>query len=102
MLVSTSTLFEPYVLEVLIIPIAIVLGTFSAWISRKVIAGPLIYITVTISFYLWVLIYFYSSDTSAFFTVHMNNFDSYKIDIIFIIITWLLSWIMVKTRRLSL
>jgi hypothetical protein len=101
MLISASTWFGPNALEIFAIPIAIILGTLSAWITRKVFVGPLIYIAVTVSFYLWILIQFYSSDTSAFFTVHMNDFDSYTIEIFFAGISWLLSWTAVQGRKIT-
>ena len=101
-MISASTWFDPYVLEVLVIPIAILLGILLAWITKKVVVGPLIYITLTVLFYLWVWVYFYSSNSSEFFAIHMNHFESYIIDIIFIGVTWLLSWSVVKVRKRKL
>lgn len=93
-----STWFNPIILEVLIIPVSVLLGTLSALVSRTVIVGPFIYIAVTITFYCWILIQFYSFDTSAFFTVHMN---SYEIDIFFTSVTWIFSWVMVKAKQFN-
>lgn len=98
-MISASTWFDPYVLEVLEIPIAIILGTLSAWITRRVIVGPLIHVILSFLFYMWVWVYFYSSDSSQFFAIHMNDFESYIIEIFFIGITWVLSWSLVKARK---
>lgn len=98
-MINASTWFDPYVLEVLEIPFAILLGTLSAWITRKVVVGPFIHITISFLFYVWVYGYFYSSNSKDFFAVHMNNYESYLIEIVFIIVTWLLSWGIVKARN---
>jgi hypothetical protein len=98
-MISASTWFDPYVLEVLAIPIVIILGTILAWITRRVMIGILIHIVSTILFYIWFCIYFYAADPSQFFAVHMNDFESYIIHVFFIGMTWLLSWRFVKSRK---
>ncbi len=98
-LISASTWFDPYVLEVLEIPIAIILGTLSAWITRIVILGPLIHALLSLLFYMWVWGYFYSYNSSQFFAIHMNHFESYLIEGFFICVTWVLSKGLVSTRK---
>jgi hypothetical protein len=99
---SASTGFDPIVLEVLVIPISILLGIISAWLTKKVVVGPLIYVALTVLFYLWVWVYFYSANSSEFLTIHMNDFDSYTIDIFFIGVTWFFSWAVIAARKKKL
>lgn len=80
-MISASTWFDPYVLEVIEIPIALILGTFLAWITRKAMIGPLIHVILSFLFYLWVWGYFYSYDSSQFFAIHMNDFESCILEI---------------------
>ncbi|MFV8829571.1 hypothetical protein [Alkalihalobacterium sp. APHAB7] len=91
--------FDPYNLEVLVIPLAVILGMLAAWITKRVILGPLVYVSVTILFYMWIYVYFYSFDSSQFSAIHMNDFESYIIETFFIIITWILSWAFVKAQK---
>ncbi|WP_226669879.1 hypothetical protein [Metabacillus litoralis] len=98
-MISASTWFDPYVLEVLEVPIAIILGTLLAWITGKVIIGPIIHVILSILFYIWVCVYFYSSDSSQFFAIHMNDSESYILELFFIGITWVLSWSLVKAKK---
>ncbi|MDE5415178.1 hypothetical protein [Alkalihalobacterium chitinilyticum] len=98
-MISASTWFDPYNLEVLVIPLAVILGMLSAWITKRVILGPLVYVSVTILFYMWIYVYFYSSDSSQFFAVHMNDLESYIIETFFIGTTWILSWGLIKAQK---
>ncbi|MEB1808794.1 MAG: hypothetical protein LPK26_16145 [Bacillaceae bacterium] len=98
-MISASTWFDPYNLEVLVIPLAVILGTILALMTKRVITGPLVYVSVTILFYMWIYVYFYSSDSSQFFAVHMNDFESYIIDAFFIGTTWILSWGLIKAQK---
>ncbi|WP_375091356.1 hypothetical protein ACDZ29_27705 (plasmid) [Peribacillus sp. RS7] len=98
-MISASTWFDPYVLEVLEIPIVIILGTLSAWLTKKAVVGPFVHGILSVLFYLWIWVYFYSSNSSEFFAIHMNDFESYIIEMIFLGVTWLLSWSVLKTKK---
>ncbi|MFJ7859206.1 hypothetical protein ACIQZM_15070 [Peribacillus sp. NPDC097206] len=94
-MISASTWFNPYVLEVLILPIAFVIGTGSALVTKKCIVGPIIHVIISVLFYWWNFTYFHDED------YHYNRIDSewILIDLIFVGITGLLSWGLLKVRR---
>jgi|GEM_PF-6608742 len=98
-MVSSSTWFSPYGIEVLEIPIAIILGCLSAWFFKKAIIGPLIHILISVSSYFWIWIYFYSARTSEFLATHLNDIESFILEAFFIGFTWLLSWGVLKARK---
>ncbi|MFD9628896.1 hypothetical protein [Peribacillus muralis] len=100
-MISASTWFDPYVLEVLVIPLVIILGTLSAWFTKKALVGPLVHIIAAVSFYLWMWVYFYSAKSSGFFAVHMNDLESYMIEGMFLCLTWLLSWSVLKAKKFN-
>ncbi|MFJ7637760.1 hypothetical protein [Peribacillus sp. NPDC097225] len=56
-MISASTWFNPYVLEVLILPTAFVIGTGSALVTKKFIVGPIIHVIITVLFYLISLVF---------------------------------------------
>ena len=91
-MISASTWFNPYVLEVLIIPIAIVIGTGSALVTKKIIVGPIIHVIITVLFYSWNFTYFHEEDYKRI------DFESILIDLFFVGITFLLSWGILKVR----
>ena len=93
-MISSSTWFNPYVLEVLIIPIAIVIGTGSAWVTKKFIVGPIIHVSISVLFYWWNFTYFHDE------AYHYNriDFEWVLIDLFFVGITCLLSWGILKAR----
>ena len=97
-MVTASTWFGPYAIEVLEIPIAILLGTLSALYFKKVIIGPLIHLAISVITFLWIWYSFYFASTVDFFAVHMNDFESYAIEAFFIGVTWLLSWGLLKLK----
>ncbi|MFJ7850130.1 hypothetical protein ACQKIC_00735 [Peribacillus sp. NPDC046944] len=94
-MISASTWFNPYVLEVLILPTAFVIGTGSALVTKKFIVGPIIHVIITVLFYLWNFTCFHEED------YHYNriDFEWVLIDLIFVGITGLLSWGLLKVRR---
>lgn len=94
-----SSWFNPYFLEVLIIPVAILLGILSVWITRRVIMGPITHLFLLILFYLWIWAHFYSFDSVQYFAIHMNDIESYLIDTFFIGVTTVLSWSLEKGRK---
>ena len=98
-MISASTWFDPYVLEVLEIPIAIIIRNFISVDYQNGNSRTLIHVILSFLFYMWVWVYFYSSDSSQFFAIHMNDFESYIIEIFFIGITCVLSWSLVKARK---
>ncbi|QOY35538.1 hypothetical protein AWH56_023135 [Anaerobacillus isosaccharinicus] len=98
-MISVSTWFDPYVLEVVVIPLTILLGTLSAWFTKKVLVGPIVHVTVTMLFNIWIWLYFYSGNSSTFFTIHLNSFEFYIIEIIFVGVTCVLSWGLLRAKR---
>lgn len=93
-MISASTWFNPYVLEVLIIPIAIVIGTGSAVVTKKIIVGPTIHVIISVLFYLWNFTYFHEED----YHYDKIDFEWALIDLFFVGITCLLSWGILKVR----
>ncbi|WP_035660826.1 hypothetical protein [Halalkalibacter akibai] len=98
-MISASTWFDPIVLEVVVIPIAIILGIISAWFSRRVVVGPIVYIGVFTLFYVLVYVYFYSANSAQFFAIHFHNVESYLLELLLIGITWIVSWCFLSARR---
>ncbi|KAB8135754.1 hypothetical protein F9U64_10810 [Gracilibacillus oryzae] len=60
-MISWSTLFHPIALDLLIIPVAVVLGIVLALITKKVLIGFLSTIFSFILFNIWFWGYFYKS-----------------------------------------
>jgi hypothetical protein len=97
-MISASTWFNPYVLEVVVIPIAILLGTLSSWFTKKSVIGPIIHVVLLVLFYTWNWNYFYSNGN---YGNSMITVEAIIIDIFFVGITWLLSWRLLKSREIK-
>ena len=93
-MISASTWFNPYVLEVLIIPIVIVVGTVLAVVTKKIIVGPIIHVILSALFLLWNFTYFHEED----YNYKMFDFEWIQIELFFVGITYLLSWGILKVR----
>ncbi|WP_046173626.1 hypothetical protein [Domibacillus indicus] len=98
-MISASTWFDPYVMELLALPAAFIAGAVAAWFSNKTLAGPFTYMIFTILSYIWIWQYFYRGAWTEFSAVHLNTNEIYGIVLFFAAMTWLFSWVLLTGKQ---